>query len=149
MEQPSVFVSFFLDASRPNAEGKCLVKLNIYQKPHKKRYATKFHLTKDEWTKLNSAKLRDEDLKELKKQLNALQTKAEKIIEEMVPFSFVAFEENFYNGSVGKKSRMLDDWFNDYIKKLKANDKVSTGGIYQTSLNSINEFKKNLQLKTY
>lgn len=60
MEQPSVFVSFFLDASRPNAEGKCLVKLNIYQKPHKKRYATKFHATKDEWTKLNSSKLRDE-----------------------------------------------------------------------------------------
>ena len=147
MEQPSVFVSFFLDASRPNAEGKCLVKLNIYQKPHKKRYATKFHLTKDEWTKLNSAKLRDEDLKELKKQLNALQTKAEKIIEEMVPFSFVAFEENFYNGSVGKKSRMLDDWFNDYIKKLKANDQVSTGGIYQTSFNSIDGFKKNLQLQ--
>ncbi|MBC7749810.1 MAG: phage integrase SAM-like domain-containing protein [Methylotenera sp.] len=147
MEQPSVFVSFFLDASRPNAEGKCLVTVNIYQKPHKRRYDTKFFLTKNEWSKLNSAKLRDEDLKELKKQLNALQTKAEKIIEEMVPFSFVAFEENFYNGSVGKKSRMLDDWFNDYIKKLKLNDQVSTGGIYQTSFNSIDGFKKNLQLQ--
>lgn len=147
MEQPSVFVSFFLDASRPNAEGKCLVKLNIYQKPHKKRYATKFHLTKDEWARLNSAKLRDEDLKEMKKKLNALQSKAEKIIETIVPFSFVAFEENFYSGTAEKKSRMLNDWFNDYIKKLKANDQVSTGGIYQTSLNSINDFKKNLQLQ--
>ncbi len=95
MEQPSVFVSFFLDASRPNAEGKCLVKLNIYQRPHKKRYATKFHLTKDEWSRLNSVKLRDEDLKEMKKKLNALQLKAEKIIENIVPFSFVAFEENW------------------------------------------------------
>ncbi len=76
MEQPQVFVSFFLDASRPNSDGKCLVKLNIYQKPHKRRYATKFHLTKEDWTKLNSAKLRDEDLKEVKKKMNALQSQA-------------------------------------------------------------------------
>ena len=64
MQQSKVFVSFFLDASRPNTDGKCLVKLNIYQKPYKKRYATKFHLTKEEWDKLNAPKLRDEDLKE-------------------------------------------------------------------------------------
>lgn len=147
MEQSSVFVSLFLDASRPNSEGKCLVKLNVYQKPHKKRYKTKFHLTTDEWTKLNSSKLRDEELKNLKKELNALKAKAEKVIEKIEPFSFVSFEENFYNGTAEKKSRMLNDWFNDYIKKLKANDQVSTAGIYQTSLNSIKEFKNNLQLQ--
>ncbi len=67
MEQPTVFVSFFLDASRPNVQGKCLVKLNIYQKPHKKRYSTKFHATKEEWEKLNNTKLRDYQLKKIKR----------------------------------------------------------------------------------
>ena len=105
MEQSSVFVSLFLDASRPNSEGKCLVKLNVYQKPHKKRYKTKFHLTTDEWTKLNSSKLRDEELKNLKKELNALKAKAEKVIEKIEPFSFVSFEENFYNGTAEKKKQ--------------------------------------------
>lgn len=105
MEQPQVFVSFFLDASRPNSDGKCLVKLNIYQKPHKKRYATAFHLTSDEWTKLNSAKLRDEELKEIKKKLAALKAKVEKIVEGINPFSFVAFEEAFYSGTSVAKSR--------------------------------------------
>ena len=46
-----------------------MAKLNIYQKPYKKRYATNFHLSKDEWIKLNSPKLRDEDLKEVKKKI--------------------------------------------------------------------------------
>ena len=147
MEQPLVFVRFFLDASRPNATGKCLVKLDVYQNPHKKRYATKFHLTKEEWTKLNSSKLRDDDLKEIKKKLNALKASAEKAIEKIVPFSFVAFQEVFYNEKVEKKSRMLEYWFKDYSSKLKVNDQISTAGIYQTTLNSINAFKKNLQLQ--
>lgn len=147
MEQPQVFVSFFLDASRPNADGKCLVKLNIYQKPHKKRYATAFHLTSDEWTKLNSAKLRDEDLKEIKKKLAALKAKVEKIVEGINPFSFVAFEEAFYSGTSEAKSRMLEDWFNNTIKRLKANDQVGTAGSYQTTINSIKEYKKNLQVQ--
>jgi len=147
MEQSQVFVSFFLDASRPNAEGKCLVKLNIYQKPHKKRYATKFHLSKEEWSKLNSAKLRDEDLKETKRKMNALKSKAEKVIEQIEPFSFVAFEEALYADTAERKSRMLMDWFKDYIIKLKANDQIGTASSYQTTINSINDFKKNLQLQ--
>ncbi len=105
MKESTVFVSFFLDASRPNAEGKCLVKLNIYQKPHKKRDATALHLSKEEWTKLNGPKLRDEDLKEVKRKLHALKSQAEKAIEKIQPFSFVAFEEAFIAGSTNNPVR--------------------------------------------
>lgn len=147
MEQPKVTVSFFLDASRPNFEGKCLVKMNIYQKPNKKRYATNFHLTKEEWEKVNSKKLRDEDLKEIRSKLNALQAKAEKVISKISPFSFVAFEEVFYgNTETRKTSSMLNHWFDDYIKSLKANGQIGTAISYNTTINSINDFKKNLQV---
>lgn len=149
MEQSKVFISFFLDASRPNVTGKCLVKLNIYHKPYKQRYATKFHLSKDEWEKVNSPKLRDEDLKEVKRKLNALKSEAEKAIEKIEPFSFVAFEEAFFNRnpSNAKKGRKLEEWFNDTIKRLKANDQVGTASSYQTTINSINDYKKNLQVQ--
>ena len=80
MEQENVFVSFFLDASRPNSEKKCLIKLNIYQKPNKKRYATKYHATKEEWEKINSPKLRDPELKKIKDGLKGVETKAQKVI---------------------------------------------------------------------
>ncbi len=117
---------------------------------HKRRYATKFHLTKDDWTKLNSPKLRDEDLKEIKKKLNALQLKAETVIEKINPFSFVAFEEAFINTSKIKisanKSMMLEDWFTCTINRLKENDQVGTASSYQTTINSINAFKNKLQI---
>ncbi|MBK8775126.1 MAG: phage integrase SAM-like domain-containing protein [Chitinophagaceae bacterium] len=67
MEQEKVTVSFFLDASRPSSEGQCLIKLNIYQRPTKKRYATKYHATPDEWKKITSSNLRDDELKKIKK----------------------------------------------------------------------------------
>lgn len=146
MEQSKVFVSFFLDASRPNAQGKCLVKINIHQKPHKKRFATKFHLTEDEWDKLNNTKLRDEYLKDVKGKLNALKLRAEKVIDKIIPFSFIAFEEAFFSETRDKKSVMLKQWFDDYINSLKSNDQIGTAISYQTTINSINDFRKSMQI---
>jgi integrase/recombinase XerD len=150
MEKPEVSVSLFLDASRPNKDKTCLVKLKVYQKPHSKAFATKFHLSKDEWIKLNGSKLRDENLKEIKKKLNALKMTAEEALKKLEPFSFVAFEEAFINGVTPKhklhRGTKLEDWFNETIRKLNANEQVSTAGLYQTTINSINNFKKNLHL---
>jgi integrase len=41
---------------------------------------------------------------------------------------------------------MLTDWFTTTTNTLKANDQVGTAGTYQTTINSINDFKKNLQI---
>jgi integrase/recombinase XerD len=147
MIENKVTVTFFIDASRPSPDGKCLIKLNVYQKPHKQRYATNFRLTKEEWSKLNGPKLRDEELKDIKKKLNNLKEKAEKVIETLHPFSFATFQEVFFGASSEKKSRMLDDWFSETIQKLKANDQIGTAGSYNTTINSINSFKKKLQLQ--
>ena len=126
-----------------------MIKLNIYQKPHKKRYATALHLSKEDWTKLNNAKLRDQDLKEVKRKLSALKSQAEKAIEKIQPFSFVAFEEAFIGDSeksTASKSRMVTDWFTNTVTKLRGNDQVSTASSYQTTINSMNLYKKNLQI---
>ena len=148
MQDKKVNVSFFLDKSRPNAENRCLIKINVYCRPHKKRYATTFHATEDDWEKLNGTNLRDEKLKGIKLKMNALKLKTEKIIEKIDPFSFVAFEEVFLGNSTSdeNKSKKLEDWFTNTINKLKANDQVGTAGSYQTTINSINDFKKNLQI---
>jgi integrase/recombinase XerD len=158
MQQVPVFVSFFLDASRPNADGACVIKMNVYQKPNKKRYGTKFHITKENWEKLNAPKLRDEKLKEIEKQLNALKIRAEKVIEKTVPFSFVAFEELFFDedqdttvkwkelSNKGVNSRMLSDRFKYATSIFESNDQIDTASTYRTTMNSVNGFKKNLLL---
>lgn len=149
MKEQKVSVTFFLDKSRPNAENKCLIKLNIYSRPSKKRYATSYHLTEEEWEKVNSSNLRDESLKEIRRKLNNLQEAVEKIVAKIVPFSFIAFEEIYFEKSEkpGTKSTSLTTWFNDYIKVLKANDQVGNASIYNTTINSINKFKQGLHLQ--
>lgn len=146
MEQEKVTVSFFLDASRPNAEGQCLIKLNIYQRPNKKRYATKYHATPVEWEKINSSNLRDEELKKIKKGLQAIESKAEKMLSKISPFSFVAFEEAFFNKEAAKHSNTLKYWFNKYVSQLNESGRIGTSISYNTTINSINSFRKNLSL---
>ena len=146
MEQENVFISFFLDGSRPNSENKCLIKLNIYQKPDKKRYATKYHATKEEWEKINSPKLRDPELKDIKQGLKSVEVKAQKIISTLNPFSFVSFEGTFFNKSSITHNNTLKYWFDNYIKQLKQAGQIGTAMSYQTTINSINSFKSNLSV---
>lgn len=147
IDENQVTVSFFLDASRPNAEGKCLIKLNIYAKPDKKRYATGHHATKEEWGKINSSNLKNPDLKKIKEKLNGISTKANKIIEKLEPFSFNKFEDMFFEKARKRSSNNLISWFEDYIAELKENEQIGTAGLYTTTKNSINDFKSGLYLQ--
>lgn len=121
--------------------------MNVYCKPNKKRFATQFHVTEHEWEKLNGPNLRDDELKNIRKQLNNLQTSAEKAAKKITPFSFVAFEEAFFNKSDTHKNTSLQYWFDKYITKLKDKGSIGTAIAYRTTFNSLNAFKKNLHLQ--
>jgi len=146
MIEQKVTVSFFLDKSRPNAEKKCLIKMNIYCKPNKKRYATTYHVTEEEWVKLNSPNLRDANLSSIKRKLSALQENAEKTIQKIAPFSFGIFEEVFFAKKEVTNNTSLKFWFESYIAKLQEKGSVGTAIAYKTTLNSLTLFKKNLHL---
>ena len=136
-----------MPALRPNSEGRCLIKLNIYANPDKKRYATGYHATKEEWEKINSSNLKNKDLQEIKEKLGAAQTKALRIIKKLEPFSFVVFEEMFFDKVSRNTTKNLTTWFENYIKELKANGQIGTANAYNTTINSINGFKKGLNLQ--
>ena len=91
MSEQKVTVSFYLEKTKPNSEDKCLIKMVVYCNPSKKRYTTNCHATVTEWEKINNPNLRDKDLKEIKNVLDAKRIKAEKIIEQIDPFSFVNY----------------------------------------------------------
>lgn len=147
MLSEKVSISYFLDASRPNSEGKCLIKLNVYHKPDKKRYGTGIHVTKEEWEKLNNSNLKNKELKAIKSKLNAAESKANKIIKELDPFSFIKFEELFFDKVVTNHTKSLTNWFEKYIQELTENGQIGTANSYKTTINSINEFKKGLNLQ--
>lgn len=147
MKEQKVSVSFYLEKTKPNTEGKCLIKMVVYCNPNKKRYTTNCHVTEAEWEKINASNLRDSSLKTIKTTLNTIQSKAEKVIEKISPFSFVAFEEAYFGNLVVNKNTALQHWFDEYIIKLKSKNCIGTAIAYRTTINSINLFKKNLHLQ--
>ena len=149
MIENTATVNFVIEGTKKNKDDKYPVKLNIYYGEGKKKYGIKEFVTKDEWEKLFSPNLRDTDLKALKARLNVTETKAEKIIDNLHPFSIVAFEEAFYQrSSVSSEQHhsKLSYWFDRYINTLKENDQIGTAIGYRTTINSITEFRKNLTI---
>ena len=115
MEQEKVTVSFFLDASRPSSEGQCLIKLNIYQRPTKKRYATKYHATPDEWKKITSSNLRDDELKKIvEKELKNFSIDLNKKIEKQSK----DFKDEM-SEIVSTYQRYVDELVEHYAKSVK------------------------------
>ena len=104
-------VTLFLDKRAVKKSGKYPLKLTVYCKPDKKRYNTNIDLTAEEWIKVNSEKLRDENLKEVRFKMNAFKNKANKIIEDVIPFSFRRFEEAFYENAIDLKVLTLASLF--------------------------------------
>lgn len=152
MKAENISVTFFLDASRPNPSGKCLLKLNIFYKPlgspqsYKKRYPTSLHLTILEWEKVKGQKLKNDALKVVRSEINLIRSKAEKIIDSLKPFSFTCFEDAYFNKAASQHSFSLIHWFDKYITSLKSKGQVGTAIMYNTTKNALNGFKKNILL---
>lgn len=148
MTANTVTASFLIEGTKQNKDGKCPIKLYIYYGEGKKKFGIKESVTKEEWEKLFASNLRDTDLKALKARLNAIEIKANKVIERLDPFTIVAFEEAFFQTSAGKEQHLskLSYWFDKYIRTLKDNGQIGTAISYQTTINSISEFKKNLTI---
>jgi integrase len=149
MIENTATVSFVIEGTKANKDGKYPIKLNIYYGEGKKKYGIKESVTKDEWEKVFSSNLRDTELKNLRTRLKATETKAQKIIDNLHPFSIVAFEEAFFqrNPHSGEQHlSKLSYWFDRYISTLRENGQIGTAISYRTTINSINEFKKNLTI---
>ena len=146
MEKYKPTVTLFFDQRVQKKSARFPLKLTIYCKPYKKRYNTDIDLSADEWKKVNSEKLRDENLKETRFKINALKNRAIKIIEGLTPFSFKKFEEAFYENAIDFKSLTLSNLFDRYIAIHNKKGSVGTAISYRTTKNSLLEYKKSLSL---
>jgi integrase len=149
MIENTATVSFVIEGTKANKDGKYPVKLNIYFGEGKKKYGIKEAVTKDEWEKVFSPNLRDAELKALKARLKVTESKAQKIIDNLHPFSIVAFEEAFFQRTPNSGEQHLSKlsyWFDRYISSLRENGQIGTAISYRTTINSINGFKKHLTI---
>lgn len=145
----NISVNFILEGTKKKKNGTYPIKLNVYNREiGQKRYGIKISATKEEWEKLESKRLRDDDVRTLKFKLEETRQKALKIIDNLSYFSFALFEEKFFEApkDIVTKSVGLQALFDNYVANLKNNDQVGTASSYRTTINSINKFQKGLNI---
>jgi integrase len=138
---------FFDTRTKIKKSGKHPVKLTVYYLGVKRRYKLPQYLTKDEWKKLNSPRLRDAKLKDEKIKLDSYTgvrfENALKQIED--PFTFEKFQDVYFNHD---KTQLLNKnvyaLFNKVISEREKAGKVGTASVYRSALNSIKKFRSKL-----
>ena len=133
--------AIYLEKRRINIDNRFSIKLRITFKRERRYYATGYHANLKEWKIINSDKAQGK-LKDLKKRLFTIEQTAEKCIENAFPFSFKKFEELFFIKE-GEKIT-LQSVFDDYIRKLKNNNRVGTSIAYKNALISLQKFKPDI-----
>ena len=141
--------NIYLDKRKELKNKKYPVKLNVYYLGKNRLFGLPIQLTEEEWKKINSPKLRDQNLKDIKIKLDYYEgEKFEAIIKEIEePFTFQKFKNAFENQD--KSSLVSNDvyaLFDRYIAEQEKNDKVGNAGIYLNSRKSFQRFRKRLFL---
>ncbi len=146
MKESKASVTLFFDTRHKKTNGTHSVKITIYFGGEKKRYSTNIEMTLDHWKKINSEKLRDDNLKILKRKLSKKVEKAEKIIDILEPFSFIDFENQFFDKTIAKQSYSIDQVFNNYIDELMKEGRIGNAQSNRTTKNSLLSFKPILSI---
>lgn len=141
--------NIYLDTRKELKNSKYPVKLNVYYLGKNRLFGLPIHLTEQDWEKINSPKLRDQKLRDIKTKLDYYEgDKFEATLKEIdEPFTFqkfkIAFEKQDKLNLVSHDVYVL---FDKYIAELEKKDKVGNAGIYRSSRNLFQSFRKRLYL---
>jgi integrase/recombinase XerD len=132
------------EATRIKNDDTIPLKLRITFKGKRKYYATQFSLSEGDWEILNSTSVKGK-LKTIKNEITKIEIEADKIANQITPFSFSQFEASFFQKS--SVHILLKDLFNEKIKTLSDNSQVGTASSYSTALTSLLKFKPHLLIE--
>jgi integrase/recombinase XerD len=140
-------ISIFLDVRRTKDNGKYPIKLRVFtSKPRiQKLYPTKFEMSQDMFDEVwHNLKPSFKAHKQLKRDLEAIQTKANIVANQIKPFKFEQFEKLFLR--LTNDGTKLETQFNQIIKALDKVGRVGTASSYDLSQKSIKAYQE-LKLK--
>ena len=143
------FISVYLDTRRVKANRLFPVKLRVYtSSPRKQKlYPTKFEFSEAEFNSIwNTIKTRNEH-KQIRKELKAIEDKANEIAKEINPFTFEQFERHLYR----KKGEGIKVAYHykQTIEDLLKHNQLGTASTYDLSQKSISKFTENQLDKKY
>lgn len=138
----TVFISLYLDVRRQNKKGLFPVKLRVFTKSPRKQklYPTVFEMKeKDFQSTWNTIKPRTE-FKELREQLQAVLSRAEKTAANLPVFNFKDFEKKLFSRM--DESQNVLHHYEILILKQRENKQFGTASNYELACNSLKAFFK-------
>jgi integrase/recombinase XerD len=104
-------------------------------------------LSEEDFKKLDSPKLRDPFLKDVKTKIISIESKALGIFPKLSPFSFDEFEKLFFPKEEGSTPTNVYSAMESYIQKLNGEGRVTTASSYECTMHSLQKFKKKLRFE--
>lgn len=149
MAKRKATVSIILDQRTMNDDGQHPIKLRVIHERVNRTYSLKLYLSKEEFSKLNSTKRVNPKVKDAQVICAEYISLAQEIIDGMPEFSFEEFREKLFPTikEETKEYSKVEVLFREIIADLKKAGRVSTYQSYETTLNSLLAFKKNLKWK--
>jgi len=143
--------SIFLDTRRALKDGSHPVKLTIYYLGKKRHYKTPFKLSEEDYRKIKAPNLRDQGLKNTKNRIYKWLAEQETIIKQLERFDFDVFEAEFTKDARQTKTKFsmeqVQPFFENYVSRLRAQDRIKTAESYQSALNSLLQYRRYLKFQ--
>jgi integrase/recombinase XerD len=136
-----IYLRIVLDSRRKQANGIYPVKLRITYNRVQKYYLTGYTLTKLEFVEC----MRNPPVKKLQNtriQLDHIEFKARTIISNLDGFSFISFEDKFFENK--KAGETIFQLYETVIDAKLKDDKIGTASNYTCSMNSLQKYSPNL-----
>ena len=136
-----ISVSITLDTRWKAKNKKAVVKLQISQPEPRiqKLYQTNFRLTVEEFKSAWKERRPRDEFKDLRRKLEAVESNALKIVNSLDPFSFEAFEKNFFNKE-NKDFKNAFIIFDELEKQKLEKGAISTAEKYRSAKVSIQNY---------
>ena len=133
-------ISMYLDTRRAKASGKYPVKLRVYTAAPRKQklYPTTFEFTEKEFNSIWLTSKPRSQYKVQRKKLKAVEVRADKVAEKLIPFTFEGFEHRLYRKS--GDGILVKYHYTQVINKLTERSQLGTASNYDLSQKSIIEF---------
>ncbi len=143
MKEQKISVQVVPDYRRSMKDEKYPLKLKITWKGQRRYYGTSFAVTEKEWGLLNSSEVKGK-LKAIRNELVIIESKAEKIAAQIIPFSFTTFQEHFFEASI--KYESLRSVFKTIIQELRSEGRIGNALMYETTIVSLEKFRPGCKL---
>jgi integrase len=133
-----VLTAIVIDTRRPRKDGKYPVKLRVTYNRKQRYYATNITMTQAEYSLVSSQKPKAGH-KVTRLKLDALEQKANAIIEKMPAFDFNGFERKLHSNQ--PTGNDLFAYYEVVISELIKEEKLGTASNYESSMKSLKSFR--------